>query len=335
MIHKIKKQVLAIGFLVLALVAMVGGLVVPAGAAGPAAPNTPAFHIVQGVVQSVAAPSLVVLEANKRAVTLTTDAATQYFIIPMGKSQDKGNGRDSDDRDNKKDDKKMGSSNKSQGAPNKDLHIPADWRSDLGWLKIFDNAGSFSNVAAGDRVIVRADSANLAKQIMIVKGPVNRTIKGTIVLIDPTHVTITPAGAAAITLNVTAATEITLKGQTSVSGNASAVYNSITNNALVVNVQASRMAAAQPSTTLKSIAVAPAPAAVQVGLTRQFVATGTYSNGTTAVITGTVTWASSDLTKATITPSAGLAAGVAVGNTNITAALGALTSPAVVLTVGP
>ena len=71
---------------------------------------------------------------------------------------------------------------------------------------------------------------------------------------------------------------------------------------------------------------------LKVGSTEQFTATGTYSDNSTANITGSVSWASSDTTKATIL-AGGLATGVAVGTTNITATLGSVTSPAVSLTV--
>ncbi len=86
--------------------------------------------------------------------------------------------------------------------------------------------------------------------------------------------------------------------------------------------------------TLTSIAVTPAtPAHLKVGATQQFTATGTYSDSSTADITATVTWASGTTATATITASGGLATGVAAGTTQITATMGAVTSPGVTLTV--
>ena len=88
--------------------------------------------------------------------------------------------------------------------------------------------------------------------------------------------------------------------------------------------------------TLNSITVTPNPSTnLAVGSTEQFTATGTYSDGSTKVITSKVTWASSDTTKATISLSGGLATGVAAGKPNITAALNGITSPAILLTVIP
>jgi hypothetical protein len=84
---------------------------------------------------------------------------------------------------------------------------------------------------------------------------------------------------------------------------------------------------------LQSIAVTPSPASVPAGRTLQFVATGTYSDSSTQVLTGGVTWNSSSTGVATIA-AGGLATGVTAGSTtNITAALLGVTSPASVLSV--
>ncbi len=85
--------------------------------------------------------------------------------------------------------------------------------------------------------------------------------------------------------------------------------------------------------TLSSIEVTPVSLAkLAVGSTRQFTAIGTYSDRSTANITSKVTWVSSAAKIATIS-SVGLATGLAVGNTNITAALSGVISPTVNLGV--
>ena len=56
-------------------------------------------------------------------------------------------------------------------------------------------------------------------------------------------------------------------------------------------------------------------------------ATGTYSDGSTAVLTSTVTWTSGTVGVATIN-SSGLAAGVSAGTSVITATLGAVNGTA-------
>ena len=83
---------------------------------------------------------------------------------------------------------------------------------------------------------------------------------------------------------------------------------------------------------LVSIAVTPEAPSIALGLTQQFTAIGSYTDASTANITSTVTWASSNPAVATIS-AAGLATSHAVGTTTITASLGGITSPGVTLTV--
>lgn len=68
---------------------------------------------------------------------------------------------------------------------------------------------------------------------------------------------------------------------------------------------------------LESIAVTPASRAMVVGSTQQFTATGSYSDGTTANISSSVTWAAS--TNALTVNNAGLATAVAVGMVSLSA----------------
>ena len=80
--------------------------------------------------------------------------------------------------------------------------------------------------------------------------------------------------------------------------------------------------------TLVSIGVTPATPSVAKGLTRQFTATGTYTDATTEDLTSTATWASSDTTKATISNAAGshgLASTPGAGSASISATLGTVT----------
>ena len=75
--------------------------------------------------------------------------------------------------------------------------------------------------------------------------------------------------------------------------------------------------------TLVSIAVTPASSSMAVGTTKQFTATGTFSDSSTQDITGVVVWTSSTPAAATISAQ-GLAASVATGSTTITAAFGSV-----------
>jgi hypothetical protein len=85
--------------------------------------------------------------------------------------------------------------------------------------------------------------------------------------------------------------------------------------------------------TLKSVAVTPANPSFAAGLTQQFTATGTYTDGGTKDLTSSVTWSSSNTSVATIAAS-GLAKGVSNGTSTIQAASGAITG-STTLTVAP
>jgi trimeric autotransporter adhesin len=75
------------------------------------------------------------------------------------------------------------------------------------------------------------------------------------------------------------------------------------------------------ATTLQSIKVAPALATVQIGHTQRFVATGTFSNGTSADISNSVIWKSGTIAVATVV-SPGVATGHSTGAATITASSG-------------
>ncbi|MGA8212195.1 MAG: Ig-like domain-containing protein [Candidatus Sulfotelmatobacter sp.] len=83
---------------------------------------------------------------------------------------------------------------------------------------------------------------------------------------------------------------------------------------------------------LTGISISPGSASIAKGTTQQFAATGTYSDGSTQNLTGTVTWSSSPTAVATIATS-GLATGAGVGSATITATSGSITASAT-LSVG-
>jgi hypothetical protein len=76
-----------------------------------------------------------------------------------------------------------------------------------------------------------------------------------------------------------------------------------------------------------SIAVAPGAASIPAGTSQQFTATATYSDGSTGDLTSTATWASSSASAATVN-AAGLASGLAMGSTTITASAGTVSGTA-------
>ncbi len=85
--------------------------------------------------------------------------------------------------------------------------------------------------------------------------------------------------------------------------------------------------------TLVSIAVNPQSASMPVGKTQPFTAVGTYSDGSTQNLTGSVAWSSSAAAISTVS-SAGVATSVSPGTTNIIAKSGTITGSGS-LQVGP
>jgi YVTN family beta-propeller protein len=87
--------------------------------------------------------------------------------------------------------------------------------------------------------------------------------------------------------------------------------------------------------TLQTITVTPANPNLAVNATQTFLAIGTYSDGSTKNLAGTVTWSSGTTTVATISTS-GVATGVAAGTSTISATLGnAVGSTVLTVVAGP
>jgi uncharacterized protein YjdB len=85
---------------------------------------------------------------------------------------------------------------------------------------------------------------------------------------------------------------------------------------------------------LVSLSLSPAASSVPVNTTVQFTATGTYADGTSADITKFVSWKSSTISLATINAS-GLATGVSVGVTKISASLSGVSQSTTLTVTAP
>lgn len=85
---------------------------------------------------------------------------------------------------------------------------------------------------------------------------------------------------------------------------------------------------------LVSIAVTPANPTINAGATQQMVATGTYTDTSTQVITATVTWFSQSPAFATVN-AAGLVTGTGGGSSQVDATLGAITGSTTVTVIAP
>jgi trimeric autotransporter adhesin len=106
-----------------------------------------------------------------------------------------------------------------------------------------------------------------------------------------------------------------------------AVYGAITSNSTTLTVTAAALVSVQVTSSASSVAA---------GTAEQFMATGTYTDGSTADITDLVTWSSSDGSVATLSNasgSQGLASTALTGSTLVTAVYGTITSNSAMLTV--
>jgi 6-phosphogluconolactonase (cycloisomerase 2 family) len=137
-----------------------------------------------------------------------------------------------------------------------------------------------------------------------------------------------------ITATATWKSSSTATASISTSGLATAVATGMTQiTATQDNITSSPASLTVTAPVLLSIAVTPNPKSIAVGGQVGFTATGTYSDNSQKDITAQVTWNSQTPAVATITSPGGVATGVAVGSSAITATLGLIVSPAVTLQV--
>ncbi|WP_323913114.1 Ig-like domain-containing protein, partial [Aeromonas caviae] len=113
-----------------------------------------------------------------------------------------------------------------------------------------------------------------------------------------------------------------LTGRIAGSTEVTASLDGVTSNAVRVTVT---------DAVLTTIQVTPPSVSVGKGQTRQLTATATYSDNTTADVTGSVAWLSDDTATATVI--SGLLTGVEQGTAEVTASLDGVTSNAVQVTV--
>jgi len=104
------------------------------------------------------------------------------------------------------------------------------------------------------------------------------------------------------------------------------VVNAITNGTATVTATSGSVSASDTitisGTTLTSIAISPSNPSMVKGATQPLIATGTFSDGSTQNLTGSVTWSSSPGNIVTV--SAGLASAMGVGTATVTATSGAI-----------
>ena len=114
-------------------------------------------------------------------------------------------------------------------------------------------------------------------------------------------------------------------------GSAGLVVGAALGSSIITATSANGIVATSPVTVtaaiLAAIQITPDNQTVANGLTQQFVATGTYTDGSTQDLTSQVTWAASNTAAATVsnaTGSNGLASTAGVGVTTVSATLGSV-----------
>jgi trimeric autotransporter adhesin len=127
--------------------------------------------------------------------------------------------------------------------------------------------------------------------------------------------------------NVTSAVAWSSSAPSVAQVNAAGVATALAPGTAQIGATAGSISAATTMTVapaaLASIALAPADGSIALGTTQQYVATGTYTDGSTQDITGVAAWGSSSSTVATL-GATGLATSKTTGATTVAAALGAV-----------
>jgi uncharacterized protein YjdB len=93
---------------------------------------------------------------------------------------------------------------------------------------------------------------------------------------------------------------------------------------VTLNSNTASLPVAVSAATLQSIAITPAPLSLAAGSTQQLIATGTYSDGSTANLTNAVSWSSSAAGVLTVSTT-GLLTSSTAGNATVTATLNGVT----------
>ncbi len=224
-----------------------------------------------------------------------------------------------------------------------DLTASASWNSSLLSVATIAASGLANGIAAGQSTITATDGSVSASTLLTVNPATLNAI-----IVSPANPTI-----AAGTTQAFTATGLFSDGSTQ-NLTTSVTWGSLTSSVASINSSgmATGLVPGQSTITallgsvsnstiltvtaavLTGIAVNPGNPSVLVGNTQQFTATGTYSDSSTQDLTSAATWNSSNPGVASV--SAGLAAGLTVGTTTVSAAFNSVSgSTALTVTVTP
>jgi uncharacterized protein YjdB len=224
-----------------------------------------------------------------------------------------------------------------------DLTVEAAWSSDAAGVANITGKGVAKGVAQGTSNIsasysgVQSNTATLnvtaASLVSILVNPGTASIAEGITQQFAAIGTYTDGSAPDITRSVawgSSNTAVATIGSGGLATGVDAGTASIT--ASLGGVQSNTATLNVTEATLVSIQVTPPAASIAAGTTQHYVATGTYTDGSTPDITKLVAWGSSDTSIATI-GTGGMATGVTAGAVNISASLGAVPPATATLTV--
>lgn len=225
----------------------------------------------------------------------------------------------------------------SSGAP-KDLTSTATWSSSTAAVTV---------VAGGMVTAVSPGSSMISAKVGSVTGSANLTVNAALVSIAVTPANPSAASGTTVqflatgtysdatTQNLTGSVTWNSSNPTAASivtsgptiGLASALSQGSTSVSATLGAISGSTTLTVTAAVLTSITVTPANANIPLGIAQQYTATGSFSDSSMQDITGVVTWQSSSTSVASITVS-GLATGLNIGTTNISATLGAVTGSA-------
>lgn len=233
------RRLLKFGIPLLALATLLVAIPVLTAAASPGQKKVLAnvnknLHTVRGEVTYISGPenaaSIAIVKEDDQAITITTNATTEYYLGYTGKVKQTLRNRFANLKNwfgyryNKdKDDEES---------------IPKNWGNQLGKLDPSCKNGSFTDLNIGDCIIARVDNNNVASRILIVNVPVVRQVKGTITIVNNTVSVLTTEGTTISSLKWDVNTRFIIKGTLSVptSGYGIVTYNTESMTALCVNM---------------------------------------------------------------------------------------------------
>jgi len=219
-----------------------------------------------------------------------------------------------------------------------DLTSSVSWSSSQPAIAAITTAGLASGSSGGSTTIAAAlggisASATLSVNSLALVSIAVTPVNASIALGTSQQFAATGTYADGSTLDLTTSATWSSSAPSVATANASGLATSASTGQTTITAAAASTVGSSTLTvtpaTLVSIAITPAIPTIPLGTTEQFAATGTFSDGSTQDITGSVQWDSSDGSVATISNadgSRGLATSVASGSSSISAASGPISA---------